>query len=221
MKSLLVPSTAKYIFNKIKKNLKNFGYDVEFASEVEGILGERNTYQQSFKIKGFNTTYGKVFTIQNNAPLLNIRLFSYDNGDAAGQQYNLRAWIPGTNYDWEGEDWNLQQVTDAYLEDADSDIANVFADNDYLDLSTENETVEQLNEGLIKNIDLDSLDKQVKENNDIDSLEELNAKVDTILDALGLIDDNDDDEKDAETDFTEETEVKHIEAADDNGDENV
>ena len=43
MKSLLVPSVARYAFNKLLKGLKSFGYDANFASELErrAIVGAR------------------------------------------------------------------------------------------------------------------------------------------------------------------------------------
>lgn len=97
MRSLLVPSTAKYVFNKIKKNLENFGYKVEFASELEKYSGQNDSYKQSLRIEGFNTTYGKVFTIKDDAPNLELRLMSYKDWNDF-QQYNLWAHIPNTNF---------------------------------------------------------------------------------------------------------------------------
>lgn len=215
MKDILVPSKAKYVFNKIEKKLKDFGYDVS-GFEMERITSKDNqisTYKQEFKIKSFNTTYGKVFTVRDDGdvPRLKVRLMSYiDNNDNSIEgpiQYNLSANIYGTDFDWEGESEDLLDLTNKFLDDAYSDIAEAYSSYDYL-LVTEDKdskTVDQLNESLINNIDLDGLSQQVKESNDPDSLEELNAKVDTILDALGLVDDDkeDTDTEDVELDVTE------------------
>lgn len=224
MKSLLVPSVAKYAFNKLLKGLKNFGYDANFASELELFSSAEDavSYVQSIKIDGFDTTYGKIFKIKDDAPFLEVRIMAYQNPSIfVGTQYNLWAHIYGTDvYDWEGEDANLMQIVDSFLDDADSDIANAYTNHDYLDMSEENEIVNRLNEGLIQKINLDELSKQVSESTDSISLEELNTKVDTILDALGLVnEDKKDDKDDKDNNNLENMNVQHIEPLENNSDE--
>lgn len=215
MGKMLTNYQASYTFKKIATKLKSFGYDVEWDSSVKKIdMGHSDVtkYITSYKIHSFDTTYGSIFNLKDNVPELEISLLSYFDEVArrdpeVGATYNLNAHIGTTSYDWEGEDFSLQGLVDAYLNDAYSDIANAYVEyDDYIeDITNEDKLVAKLNEGLTQSIDLDRLSKQVKESNedDVESLEVLNAKVDTILDALGLVDEDAASEEDQSVDDVE------------------
>lgn len=201
MENYFTTSKAIKVFDKIQTKLENFGYKLNRSSDVETYKHKNDVIEfcQKYKFSQFDTnTFGK-FSVKDSAPELKICLLIGKDDTNDRLEYDITA-ILGDNV-WAGRDISLQYLVNAYLDDAYSDIANYYADNDLLDLVDNSDSSTPVYENLKNYSDLnklDKLDKQVKESNDSEALEDLNMKVDTILDALGLADTvADDDDKDS------------------------
>lgn len=205
MENYFTASKAIKVFDKIQTKLESFGYKLNRSSDVETYKYKNDIIEfcQKYKFSQFDTnTFGK-FSVKDSAPELKICLLIEKDDTNDRLEYDITA-ILGDNV-WAGRDISLQYLVNAYLDDAYSDIANYYADNDLLDLVDNGDNI-PVYENLKNYSDLnklDKLDKQVKESNDSEALEDLNMKVDTILDALGLADtvaDDDQDNLDNDTD---------------------
>lgn len=193
MDILFTISEASDAFDKIETKLRNFGYVFD-SSNIEHHKDRvgKDKYIKEYKIKQFGAEY-----IKDLAPELKICITAYMDGD--DKVYHLDATIGYAI--WSASDTNLQSVIDNYVSAAYLDIIDFYIEADYLDFISDENLETKSSESLINSIDLDGLDKQIKESNDSDSdsLEDLNAKVDTILDALGLVneDENNTDDKES------------------------
>lgn len=188
MRNYFTTSKAIRVFDKIQTKLESFGYKLNRSSDIETYKYKNDVIEfcQKYKFSQFDTnTFGK-FLVKDSAPELKLCLLAEKDDLNNRLEYDITA-ILGDSV-WAGRDTSLQDLVDAYLDDAYSDIANYYADTDQLDLVDSDDDDIPVYENLKNHLDLDKLDKQIKESNDLETLEDLNTKVDTILDALGLAD---------------------------------
>ena len=212
----VTPSKAKYVWNKITDTLTKLGYEIEQVGNTQLITGKNTItqFQQDFKISYvWNDAWTKKYIMSDTAPVMTVSLLGYSQQDFPNTiVYNLSAKIPGTIFDWEGEDTDLMSLVDNFLSDAKNDILN--------DMSEFTEKVEEkdlsvaMYDSVNKKLEdsvlriYEGLYKQIKENaedkTEEASLEDLEQKINVIMDALGL----------KEEENKEEVEVKTEEISD-------
>lgn len=192
------PLLADTTYQKIFLDLQHAGYDIRYEGDTEKISGENviTQFRQKFKIFSFWTDDKETqYYFSNSMPLLTISLMGYEENSKT--IYVLSANIPGTSFDWEGEDTSLYLLRDVFIEDAISSLANDLSEfivkefnknSGYKDYERKiRQYTDKIYERLVDQVKED-LDKE----KDI-SLEELDEKIDIIMDALGLKEDEDSD----------------------------
>lgn len=211
----IAPSVATYNYHRIEQLLSQYGYVFDVFKDMEIISGDNliTQYTKSYKIKSCLADTGITYYIKDNASPLVINMLGYADKNLFGEDlpivYNLSAKIDGTDFDWEGESNSLVDVRDSFLEDANSGILNAYSNYDYIVDSNNLKIEEKLEKSIV--CIYESLYKQIKENTDNDSaLKELDDKIDVIMDALGLKDDEQNketkDENNTENNVTTEDE---------------
>lgn len=209
MKSVLVPSVAKKAFDKIEKKLTGLGYELYCTEPMYAITNKdgTTTFKANYRVNSMKTVFGDICKIDENAPVLVIGLTAWADptpNDPGQITYYLSVKAsPIYNAWFDGSDDNLNTLVSNFIEN--EQIINWYDQGDYIYFE-ENKELDKLNGGLIEEVDLDEIDTQIKESVDISSLEDVEAKLDTIMDALGLTEDEDESEKTAE-DSVEESPV--------------
>ena len=214
----IVLSRAKYTFNMILKALQQSGYDISLDGNVEFVSGNNliPQYRQNYKIKScINDPKTKKYILSENAPLMTVSLLGRTENDNK-IVLNLGARIPDTKFDWEGEDETLYVLRDAFIEDAKSDIINYMSE--YIvdveeltkDVISEEQICKCLEDSVLRIYE--GLYNHINESKGTDeevSLEDLEMKINTIMDALGLEreDEEDKNEENKDTVVVDDTET--------------
>lgn len=189
------PLVADTVYHKIHSELNKSGYDMRYEGDVEKIAKDNQItqYQQKFKLVScWSDDKEKQYFFSEKTPLLTISLMGYKN-EFDKIIYILSANIPSNIFYWEGEDESLLHIlSDVFIEDAKSDILNALASNDLIVKEYNRDSGYIMYENKIKkytNKLYEGLLKQIKESLDEGkdvSLDELDEKIDIIMDALGL-----------------------------------
>lgn len=204
------PSTAKMTFNSILKGLRTRGYDIDLLGEPEIITGDHivTQFHQKYIIYScVNDMKTKRYHLSADT-VMTVSLFGYvDQHFAKTIKYNLGAKIEGTSIDWEGEDNSLYQLRDIFIEDISNSLINDLSDYDFI---TEVEDLVPVSEDINKRLEnfairiYEGLYKKIKEDTSGNipkeaSLEDLDMKIDIIMDALGLKEEEEEKEETVET----------------------
>lgn len=221
----ITPSKAKYVWNKIVDVLTKLGYEIEQVGNTQLITGKNTItqFQQDFKISYvWNDAWTKKYIMSDNAPVMTVSLLGYSQQDFPNTIiYNLSAKIPGTRFDWEGEDTDLMSLVDIFLDDAKNDILNDMSE--FIEKVEEKDLSVAMYDSINKKLEdsvlriYEGLYKQVKENaedkTEDASLEDLEQKIDIIMDALGLKEEEKEEktEVEVETEDTEQVQPEEVE----------
>lgn len=209
------PSLASYTYNYILTKLRENGYTIELVGNIEKFVSDNiiPQYIQKYKILACKADDGTIFTFSDTMPLMAVHLLGYEENNSI--VFNLLAVVGDDDFDWEGEDDKLYVVRESFLEDAYSDILNqlsdyiIKVDEKGMDISENlnnrlQNAIVRLYEGMYK-----KLGESVATDNDFDAesaIEDIEVKIDVIMDALGLSDDDDknDDNNDDNNDNSSE-----------------